>query len=89
MLSNVLYALAQVCGITEGVLLIYCVLTWFLSRTSRVMQILSEILEPMLMPIRRLTARLTGAMGLDFSPFILMLILQAMQSLLVRLAWQV
>lgn len=87
MLSTVFYLLAQVCSITEGVLLIYCVLTWFVPRTSRVMQLLSDILEPMLMPIRRVMMRFTGMMGLDFSPFILMLILQAVRSLLSRLAW--
>lgn len=89
MLSTVLILLARVCGITEGVVLIYCVLTWFMPRTSRIMQLLSDICDPMLMPIRGFMMRFTGMMGLDFSPLILMLILQAVQSLLTRLAWMI
>lgn len=54
MISMLFYCLAQACSITEGVLLVYCVLTWFVSPASRVMQILSGIIDPMLMPIRRL-----------------------------------
>lgn len=87
MLSSILIILARVCGITEGLLLIYCVLTWFVPRTSRVMQLLSAIFDPMLMPIRSFMMRFTGMIGLDFSPMILILILQAVQSVLIRLAW--
>ena len=87
MLSSILIILARVCGITEALLLIYCVLTWFVPRTSRVMQVLSAVFDPMLMPIRSLMMCFTGMIGLDFSPMILILILQAAQSLLIRLAW--
>lgn len=87
MLSSILIILARVCGITEGLLLLYCVLTWFVPRTSRVMQLLGAIFDPMLMPIRGFMMRFTGMMGLDFSPMILILILQVAQSLLLRLAW--
>lgn len=87
MISMLFYCLAQACSITEGVLLVYCVLTWFVSPASRVMQILSGIIDPMLMPIRRFLMRFTGSIGLDFSPFILLLALQALQSLFLRLAW--
>ena len=51
------------------------------------MQVLSAVFDPMLMPIRSLMMRFTGMIGLDFSPMILILILQAAQSLLIRLAW--
>ena len=87
MISMVFILLARICGAVEAILLVYCVLTWFMSRTSRVMQFLSGMLEPLLMPIRGFLFRFTGQFGLDFSPLILMILLQAVQSLFIRLAY--
>lgn len=87
MVSTLILLLAQVCSITQGIVLIYCVLTWFMPPASRVMRLLGDVIEPMLMPIRRLLMRFTGPFGLDFSPFLLVVILSALRSLLIRLAW--
>lgn len=87
MFSTVFSLLSQICSITKGVLLVYCVMTWFVSPYSRVMRLLGEVFEPMLMPIRRTLMRISGASRLDFSPYILMLLLQLAQSFFYRLAW--
>ena len=87
MISTVLYLLAQICSITQGVVLVYCVMTWFMSPASRLMQLLSDVVEPMLMPIRRVMLRISGMSRLDFSPFVLLFLLRLAQSLLLRLMW--
>ena len=59
--------------------LAYCVLSWFLPRDSKVFSFVASIVEPMLAPIRRIMP--VGGM-MDFSPVILMVILQLIQRLI-------
>lgn len=58
------------------------VLTWVLSPYHPLRETLDRIVEPMLMPIRRV---LPNMGGLDFSPFILLLIIQLLGRLLISL----
>jgi YggT family protein len=58
---------------------IYSLLGFFLRPYHPIRQALGQIIEPMLMPIRR---RVPPLGGLDFSPLILMIILQVLGSLL-------
>lgn len=87
MISMVLILLSRVVSLMGTLLLVYCVLTWFMPRTSKVMQVLSSLVDPLLTPIRGVLWRFTGAMGIDLSPLIAMLVLQLVSSLLVRLAY--
>jgi YggT family protein len=58
------------------------VLTWVLSPYHPLRETLDRIVEPMLMPIRRVLPYMGG---LDFSPFILLLIIQLLGRLLISL----
>jgi YggT family protein len=61
---------------------IYSLLGFFLSPYHPVRRALGQIIEPLLAPIRR---RIPPLGGLDFSPLILMIILQILGSLLTAL----
>ena len=87
MISRIFILLARALSVMEGVVLIYCVMTWFVPRTSRLMSLLSGLVEPLLWPLRRWMMRFTGAFGMDFSPFILMILMQVIRSILIRLAF--
>lgn len=79
--------LANACRLLEFALVAYCVLTWFMPRSSRLLQTLGRFFEPFLRPIQGLLARLTGGLPLDFSPIVLALIIQLVQSLFLRIAY--
>lgn len=61
---------------------VYVLLTWVLSPYHPVRETLDRIVEPMLGPIRRMMP-FTG--GLDFSPFVLLLLIQLIRRLLISL----
>ncbi len=66
-------------------LLARCVLSWFVSPYSRVMQFLISLTEPFLAPCRRLLRRMTGGrpMMFDFSMLTAMLMIIVLQRLVV------
>jgi YggT family protein len=59
---------------------IYSLLGFFLKPYHPIRQALGQIIEPMLAPIRR---RIPPLGGLDFSPLLLMIILQVFGSLII------
>lgn len=61
---------------------VQAVLTFFLSPYHPVRRLLDPLVEPLLAPIRRLLPN-TG--GVDFSPLILIIILQVLDSIVLRL----
>ena len=61
---------------------VYSLLSLFLRPYHPIRQTLGQIIEPMLMPIRRVVPPIGG---LDFSPLILMIILQVLESLLTAI----
>ncbi len=63
-------------------IIVHVVLTWVLSPYHPLREMLDRIVEPMLMPIRRVLPYMGG---LDFSPFILLLIIQLLGQLLIGL----
>ena len=71
----------------SGVLFLYCVLSWFLTPTSRLMRFLQALVDPLLAPIRALLERVfhlrRSVLRLDFSPVVLYFILE----LLIRLLY--
>lgn len=61
---------------------VYSLLSFFLSPYHPVQRVLAQIVEPMLTPIRK---RIPAVSGIDLSPFILMILLQVLGSILVAL----
>ena len=67
---------------TSTLLILYCILSWFIAPDHPIRQWLGSIIDPMLNPIRSI---LPGFGMLDLSPIILMLILQFLQNFISRL----
>jgi len=61
---------------------VYSLLSFFLSPYHPIQRILSQIVEPMLLPIRKLLPTMSG---FDLSPLILMILLQVLGSILVAM----
>lgn len=63
-------------------MILYVVLSYFMSPYHPIRQTVDRIVEPILMPIRRFLPP-TG--GLDFSPMVLIILVQVLQYALTRL----
>lgn len=61
---------------------IYILLGYFLDRQNAIYQMIGQIVEPMLMPIRKIMPSIGG---LDFSPLALMLLLQFLNMIIVAI----
>jgi YggT family protein len=68
--------------ILEVVIIVYVFLGYFMSPYHPIRETLSRFVEPMLAPIRRLVP-LIGM--LDFSPFILLILIQIVGQILISL----
>lgn len=66
-------------------LLAYCILSWILPPYNKVMMFLARVTNPLLAPIRRVLFRLFPQSRLDFSAFVLFLLLALLQQLIWRL----
>lgn len=62
------------------VIFIYSLLSFFLGAYHPIRQTLAKIIEPMLAPIRRVV---TPVGGIDFSPLILIILLQVIGAILI------
>jgi YggT family protein len=60
--------------------IVHVVLTWVLPPYHPIRETFDRVVEPMLMPIRRVLPYMGG---LDFSPFILLLLIQLLGRLLI------
>lgn len=65
-----------------ALIFIKVILSWFLPPDNKIGYILDQMLEPLLAPIRNL---MPASMGLDFSPMILILLIQVVRVVLIRL----
>lgn len=63
-------------------IIIYSVLSFVLSPSSEIRIALAQVVEPLLTPIRKVVPAIGG---LDFSPLILMILIQVVGSLLVAI----
>lgn len=76
--------------IVQVALIIYCILTWIVSRDSEIMRFLGRFIEPLLWPIQKLLYRFTrNPLILSFSPLILSVLLDLLSRLLSLLAYRV
>jgi len=64
------------------IVIVDVVLTWVLDPYHPLRQTLDRIVEPLLLPIRRVLPYMGG---LDFSPFVLLLLIQLIGRLLISL----
>lgn len=62
--------------------IVYVVLSYFMSPFHPVRQTVNRIIEPMLNPIRRI---LPSMQGIDFSPFVLILVMQLLEIVLINI----
>jgi len=62
--------------------IVHVVLTWVLDPYHPIRETLDRIVEPILMPLRRVLPYMGG---LDFSPFVLLLLIQLIGRLLIQL----
>jgi uncharacterized protein YggT (Ycf19 family) len=71
-------------NLAQGVLLVHCVLSWFVDRNSPVMRFLTRVTDPVLQPIRRVMLRnMRSPAGAAFAPLVAILLIQ----LLSRILW--
>ncbi len=63
-------------------IIIYSLLSFVLDPTSPIRQTMAQVVEPLLAPIRKVVPAIGG---LDFSPLILMVLIQIVGSLLITI----
>ncbi len=84
--------LYQIITVYTYIVILDIILSWLVPVFSQfgflftIKRFLDRLVEPALEPIRRLLRPYTRNMPLDFSPLILILALQLLQSLLIRFA---
>jgi len=64
------------------VVFIYTLLGYFLDSRNPIFQIVGQVVEPMMIPIRKFVPNFGG---LDFSPLVLMLLLQFLNMIIVAI----
>jgi YggT family protein len=79
LLIQIIRAIAQLASI---VVMVDVILSYFMSPYQPIRRTLDRIVEPMLNPIRRVMPSLGG---LDFSPVVLIVLIQLVETLLVTL----
>ncbi|HQF62946.1 MAG TPA: YggT family protein [Anaerolineaceae bacterium] len=80
---NILISIVQVIfNLLTFLVFITVILSYFLSPYHPIRSFLDRIVNPLLAPIRRIVRPIQG---LDFSPVILLLLLQLLQYILVRI----
>ena len=76
------YLIHRIIQLLILVVIIQTVLTYFLSPFHPIRQVIDRIVNPMLMPIRRILPPLGM---LDFSPLVLIILLEVIDSVLQRI----
>lgn len=71
--------------IIELILLVYCIMSWFVSPFNRLMQALSRILDPLLSPIRRVLYSIFPRLPIDLSVLVLFFLISMVRNLVSRL----
>ena len=80
---NILISIVQVIfNLLTFLVFITVILSYFLSPYHPIRSFLDRIVNPLLAPIRRIVRPIQG---LDFSPVILLLLLQLLQYILIRI----
>lgn len=72
--------------IFSWILIAYVVLSYFMDPYHPIRLTLSRFIEPLLKPIRRILPN-TGT--IDFSPFVLLILIQVIEFILLRVAYSI
>lgn len=80
-----MYFLIRIIGIVGNILTLlvfaHVILSYFMSYTHPVRRAIDSWVEPMLLPIRRMMPTMGG---LDFSPMVLIIVIQLLEQLVIR-----
>lgn len=74
--------------VVDWALWAYVILSWFAGASAKLYNIyrtLAKYMEPLLSPVRKLIRPLTYKIGVDFSPYVFLLLLQFVYRFLARL----
>ena len=82
MIGLLINAVDIVAKVLSLLVIVHVVLSYFMSPYHSIRITLSRIVEPMLNPLRRI---IPSVQGLDFSPFVLILLIQVLEIVLVNL----
>ncbi len=82
MLIVLIQAIQMLSLILISIVLVDVVLSFFMDPMHPLRRTLDRIVEPMLIPIRRLIPPLGG---MDFSPVVLVVVIQLVEAILIRL----
>ena len=86
MLYGIFHALDLLCRILDYAIILYCVMSWFRSRTA-LFNWLGRFLEPIMSPFRGISRWICVKTGipLDFTPYFAIIALSVIRNLLWRL----
>ena len=66
-------------NLAQGVLVVYCVLSWFMDQNSPAMRFLARVTDPVLRPIRAMLSRnARSAAWSGFAPMVAVLLIQVL-----------
>jgi YggT family protein len=86
-MQSIVYLLARLIDIYTIVIIIRAIISWVQPNPyNPIIQLLYRVTEPVLYPIRRMLFRYKGMRdtGIDFSPFIAIILLYVLKSVLFR-----
>ena len=83
-------ALALTVKVVNAAVWIYVIMSWFVRTTPGLVNFymtLAKYIEPLLAPVRKLMEPLTYRIGLDFSPYVLVLIISFVSRFITRIIY--
>ena len=86
-MQSIVYLLARLIDIYTIVIIVRAIISWVQPNPyNPIVQLLYRVTEPVLYPIRRMLFRYRGMRdtGIDFSPFIAIIMLYVIKSILFR-----
>ena len=86
-MQSIVYLLARLIDIYTIVIIVRAIISWVQPNPyNPIVQLLYRVTEPVLYPIRRVLFRYRGMRntGIDFSPFIAIIMLYVLKSILFR-----
>ncbi len=81
-MNIVQYTISTIFRVLSLIVIVDVFLSFFVPPDNRIRMLLDQIVGPMLRPIQRI---LPPIANLDFSPIVLLIIIQVLESLLIRL----
>lgn len=92
MKALIIIVLSLAVRLVNAAVWIYVILSWFVRTSPGLVNFymtLAKFIEPVLAPIRKLMMPLTYRIGLDFSPYVLVLIISFISRFLTRIIYMI